>query len=73
MSTVVDDLLECVTIEVCREKRKNFIVSCIYRSPGYNIDQFKDCMEEKFTKTNQKVMFICGDFNIVLLKLLRQM
>lgn len=20
-------------------------------------------MEEKFTKTNQKVMFICGDFN----------
>lgn len=67
MSTVVDDLLECVTIEVCREKKKNVIVSCIYRSPGSNIDSFKDWMEENITKTNQKVMFICGDFNIDLL------
>jgi len=42
MSMVVDTLLECVTIEICMEKKKNIIVSCIYRSPGSNIDIFKD-------------------------------
>jgi hypothetical protein len=31
MTTVVDDLLECVTIEICMEKPN---VSCIYRAPG---------------------------------------
>lgn len=67
MSTVVDNLLECVTIEICLEKKKNMIVSCIYRAPGSNIDIFKDWMEEKIGKINQKVMFICGDFNIDLL------
>lgn len=67
MSMVVDNLLECVTTEICLKKKKNIIVSCIYRSPGSNIDTFKDWMEEAFTKTSQKVMFICGDFNIDLL------
>lgn len=56
-----------VTIEICMEKNKNIIVSCVYRSPGSNIDTFKEWMEETFTKTSQKVMFICGDFNIDLL------
>lgn len=36
MTAAVDDLLECITIEICMEKSKN-IVSCIYRTPGSNI------------------------------------
>lgn len=48
-------------------KKKNVIVSCVYRAPGSNIEIFKDSMEGMFAKTNQKVMFICGDFNIDLL------
>ena len=30
MTTVVDNLLECITIEICKEKHKNVIISCIY-------------------------------------------
>lgn len=67
MTTVIDNLLECLTIEIFVEKSKNVIVSCIYRSPGSSIETFKDCIGEMFSKTHQKVVFICGDFNIVLL------
>lgn len=34
MSTSIDNVLECVTVEVKIEKRKNLIVSCMYRTPG---------------------------------------
>ena len=67
LSVVVDNLLECVTIEIVMERKKNIIVSCIYRTPGSNIDLFRDWMEENFSRISQKVMFICGDFNIDLL------
>ena len=42
-------------------------MSSIYRVPGCNIDIFKDWIGDKMTNNNQKVMFICGDFNIDLL------
>lgn len=67
MTTAVDDLLECITVEICMEKTKNVIVSCIYRAPGSSIEIFKDWMENMFTKSLQKIMFICGDYNIDLL------
>ena len=50
MTTVVDNLLECITIEICKEKTKNQIISCIYRAPGSNIEIFKDWMECMFQK-----------------------
>lgn len=65
-STVVDNVLECMTIEIIRA-RKNIIVSCIYRTPGSDIDIFKNWMEEDFAFRNQEIMFIGGDFNIDLL------
>lgn len=37
MSAVVNNVLECITIEISRAK-KNIIVSCIYRTPGTNMD-----------------------------------
>ena len=67
MTTVIDNLLECITIEICEEKNKNVIISCIYRAPGSSTEAFKDWIGEMFSKTNQKVVFICGDFNIDLL------
>ena len=39
----------------------------MYRTPGSNIDSFINWVAEKFTKTNHKTMFICGDYNIDLL------
>lgn len=67
MTTVIDNLLECITIEIYKEKEKNVIISCIYRTPGSSIQVFNDFIEKIFSKTNQKVIFICGDFNIDLL------
>ncbi|XP_024116978.1 uncharacterized protein LOC112138628 [Oryzias melastigma] len=67
MSVAVDGLLECITIEVCNESGKNVIVSCIYRSPGSSLEVFSDWMEKMFHSQNNKILFICGDFNIDLI------
>ncbi len=52
---------------VAVKKRKNVIVSCIYRAPGSNVELFKEWMEKMFSVNNQKDLFICGDYNIDLL------
>ncbi len=31
MTTVIDNLVECLTVEICMEKSKNLLTSCIYR------------------------------------------
>lgn len=62
MTTVVDNLLECLTIEICTEKKKNVTVSCIYRAPGSSIGTFSEWMESVFSEIN-KTLFICGDFD----------
>ena len=33
MSVVIDDILECITVELSISNRKNIIVSCIYIEP----------------------------------------
>lgn len=57
MSMAVDNVFECVTVEICMEKNKNIIISCIYRAPGSNMEIFKDWMEKMLTKNNQKDIF----------------
>lgn len=70
MSMVIDDVLECITVELRIGNMKNIIVSCIYRAPGTNIDMFTDQLESmiKTVRNTNKTIFICGDFNIDLLK-----
>lgn len=58
MTTVVDNLLECLTIEICMDKSKNIIISCIYRAPGSNISTFCSWMETKFSKLVKKKLFL---------------
>lgn len=60
MSTTTGEVMECISIEICVGK-ENVIVSCVYRAPGSKT--FKNSMEGMFAKNNQKVTFICGDFN----------
>ncbi len=64
MSAVVHNVLECISIEIYKEKKRNVIISCIYRAPGSSIELFSDWMEEMFSKLSHKTNFICGDFNI---------
>ena len=66
MSIAVEDVCECISIEIIMEKKKNVIVSCVYRAPDNNILSFKSFMEEMFAKTD-KACYICGDYNIDLL------
>ena len=50
-------------------KQKNIIVSCVYRIPGSDIDRFCEYMDQLLTYANpSKTKFVCGDFNIDLLK-----
>ena len=51
------------------KKYKNIIVSCVYRTPGSDVDLFCESLEQIFTDVvPRKSMFICGDFNIDLIK-----
>lgn len=67
LTTVVDNVLESLTTEICTEKNSNIIMSWIYRAPGSSTEPFRDRMEEIYSKISRKVLFICGDFNIDLL------
>ena len=46
---VLESMLECMSIEMCKGKNKPVIISCIHRTPGSNIELFKEWMEEMFT------------------------
>ena len=68
-SSVVDDLFECCTIEILLSGHRNSIVSCIYRCPGSNTDIFTEHILQLFFElTMRKTVFLCGDFNIDILK-----
>ena len=66
---VVDDLLECCSIEMLLSGHRNVIVSCIYRSPRSNTGTFSEPVVQLFVElTMRKTVFLCDDFNIDILK-----
>ena len=67
-SICVDDSFECLTTELTVNGSKNIIIACIYRKPGSSIDDFTVKLEELFCTFKNKVLYICGDFNIDLIK-----
>ena len=45
------------------------IVTCVYRSPGSNVDVFSEYIKQLFTDLSmRKSIFVCGDVNIAILK-----
>lgn len=62
MIYAIEDVCECITIEIVMEKKRNIIVSCVYRAPSFSIEVFKNWMEDMFTKMEQKVTFIGGGY-----------
>lgn len=64
----VDDLMECITLEIRNEQAKTKFISCIYRTPGSCIDEFNRVILELYSKHNSNGLIICGDFNIDLIK-----
>ena len=67
MTTVVDDFVECITIELIMEKRRNIIISCLYRDGEGSIKDFTEWMNTQFLIKGNKDIFISGDYNIDLL------
>ena len=68
MTTAIDDVLECISVELIFEKSKNVVVSCVYRQPGTPIDICIDTLNAFFSPIcKKKNIYICGDFNINLL------
>jgi len=67
-SFVMENIMECVTVEIEREKERNIQISCMYRKPGSCIDTFREKIEELYNRhNNKKILFVCGDFNVDLL------
>ena len=52
-----------------QKHKTNIIVSCVYRTPGSDIDRLCEYMDQLLTYANtSRNKFVCGDFNIDLLK-----
>lgn len=50
LSIALDNVMECVTIELKNEKQKNIIISCVNRSPGSSVDLFNEWMVKLFSE-----------------------
>ena len=48
MTTVLDDIFECLTVEIVLDKTKNIVVSCIYRTPGSCLETFNNNLDNIF-------------------------
>ena len=65
----VDDLYECVTVEIDVKNNRNIVVSCLYRTPASCVETFVEHIEQLInTVKNTKLFSLVGDFNINLLK-----
>ena len=68
MTMAIDDLFECITVEIDMEKKKNIIVTCVYGTPGSKVEVFNEKFEEVLSHLNEmKTYVMCGDLNIDLL------
>ena len=63
LSCAVDNLLECISINVCVSRKKSIIVTCIYRQPDSKIVACIDIIESFFNDKKSDI-YLCGDFNI---------
>ena len=62
----MDRTFEVTAIEIEREKYKNLLISCIYRSPDSPINNFikqLDILMDKALK-EKKMLLVAGDFNV---------
>ena len=58
---------ESVLIEIKNRNSKNIVCGCLYRHPRYDLSEFLQYL--KIIAKENKEVYICGDFNIDLLKI----
>ena len=61
--------IESIFLKIVFPSKSNVIVGCIYKHPCMSIDEFNDLISPVFQKTSSenKTLFILGDFNIDLI------
>ena len=65
----LDNVFESVTIDIKVENKKNFVVACVYRTPGFEPEGFIEYIERLLQSVNNnKSIYLCGDLNFDLLK-----
>ena len=64
MSKSIDDLLECLTIELKLGSKGNKLPAIVQRKPGTDIDVFVEEMESILCSQNNTNITVCGYFNI---------
>ena len=70
MTTNVDDIMECLTVEIVSKNKNNVLVYCIYRAPGSCITNFTEIVSNllRGTKNQRKNVILYGDYNINLMQ-----
>lgn len=68
VKTINSNNMESLFIEIALHKTKTVRVGCVYRAPNTDISEFNNELQTILEENNNKSMFICGDFNIDLLK-----
>ena len=62
----LDNILECVSVQVSTSHKKPIIISCLHRPPNGDIQTTIDVINNIYMN-KQSNIFQCGDFNINLL------
>lgn len=71
MSTTIEGIMECVTLEIHVADSKNIIISCVYRTPGSCLDTFNQKLNSISGNVKKnKVHILTCDFNVDLLNLM---
>jgi hypothetical protein len=68
MTRCTEDCLETVGAEIILDNDKKVIVGCIYRAPNSDFDYLDNFMNYISSFIRNKCVYLCGDFNIDLLK-----
>jgi hypothetical protein len=67
LSYAIVDSLEVITIETTLKNNKKVIIGCLYRSPNTSLENFNSHFCEYMNLVQNRVLYLCGDFNINLL------
>ena len=66
----VTDIFEFTCVEIVLNNCKKIVVGSLYRAPNstYNLETFSEQIETIITSIKSKTLYLCGDFNIDILK-----
>ena len=64
---VIDDMFECIGVELKMSNCKNISVICIYRTPNTNLHEFNQHLTGILKSVENKSVLLAGDFNVNLL------